>query len=162
MDGQAAWHAGQLFALWAPGRKIAVNEPRHGARQGREVGIVAAPGLLMMPREVAAIEEARHFEQAEIALATEFGEFRGLHRRSAGFGFSRASHGTIMAAFSLFAGPSLRFPLSPSPKSAATTHEPRSGRSPRLQRHPEVAPLPTDEWEDPCRTANVTSPSASK
>ena len=86
MDGQAAWDAGELFAFRAPGGKIPVNEPRHGARKGCEVRIPATPGFLVVPRQVAAIKQARHFEQAEVALATDFGEFRGLHPRDAVFG----------------------------------------------------------------------------
>jgi len=76
-----------------------MDQPRHGARQGCEMGISTASGLLVMPRQVEAIKHARHFEQAEIALATYLGEFRGLHPRDAVFGLWRARHGMIMPLF---------------------------------------------------------------
>jgi hypothetical protein len=104
VDGQAARHGGELLTFRAPGRKIAVDEPRHSARKGCEVGILAAPGLLMVPSEVATINHARDFQQAEITLATDLGEFRGLHPRDAVFGLWRARHVTIMPLFCLLNG----------------------------------------------------------
>jgi len=128
-----------------------MDQPRHGARQGCEMGISTASGLLVMPRQVEAIKHARHFEQAEIALATYLGEFRGLHPRDAVFGLWRERHGMIMPLVCSLGD--LYFSRSGGTTWQRELFEPAGSSSGPAG---EPGPLLRVALGGPCRTVNVT------
>jgi hypothetical protein len=76
VHGQKARVPCQLYSFQAPRRQITVDEPGYGARQRRKATVMASTGLLVMPGNAVAVEEAGDLVQAEVTLFAEAHKFR--------------------------------------------------------------------------------------